>query len=103
MHHRSILAASILVLATAASSAPAWAGWGCAYDSSAGVGRRWGYATEQEARNTTMEACTSRQFAGCRIIGCSNDVDTKEDADKLWSRTPGISYEGCGKPGQRKC
>ncbi len=96
-----LIAASLLVVA--AGAAPAWAGWGCAYDSSAGVGRVWAAETEEEARDQTMHNCTVRNFKRCRIIGCSDNVDSKEDADRLWSRTPGIRYERCGGPGEKKC
>ena len=60
-------------------------------------------ANEQEARSATLHACTSRNFKRCRIIGCSANVDSKEDADKLWARTPGADYKPCGGPGQEKC
>jgi hypothetical protein len=50
-----------------------------------------------------MHNCTVRNFKGCRIIGCSANVDSKEDADKLWARTPGIKYERCGGPGEVRC
>lgn len=103
MKKHLLMAASLLVLAATTGTAPAWAGWGCAYDSSAGVGRVWGADSEDEARSQTMHNCTVRKFKGCRIIGCSSDVDTKEDADKLWSRTPGIKYDRCGGPGEKKC
>lgn len=101
MHKHLFMAASLLVLA-AAGTAPAWAGWGCAYDSSAGIGRTWNVDSEAEARTQTMHNCTVRNFKRCRIIGCSANVDSKEDADKLWSRTPGIKYD-CDSPGKPRC
>jgi hypothetical protein len=97
-----VIAAAVWVVAYGVNT-PVFAGWGCAYDSSAGIGRMWAVVSEQEARKITMNACTSRKFKGCRIIGCSANVDSKEDADKLWARTPGIKYEPCGNEGQPKC
>jgi len=78
-------------------------GWGCAYNSSAGVGRVWGGASKEEARIQTMHSCTVRSFKQCRIIGCSANVYSKEDADKLWARTPGVKYTPCGGTGQPRC
>ena len=101
MHKQLIMAATLIFAAVNGSAA--WAGWGCAYDSSAGVGRTWAAESEDEARTTTMHNCTVRHFKGCRIIGCSINVDSKEDADRLWARTPGVKYELCGGPGQKKC
>ena len=103
MHKHLLIAASLLVVGAATGTAPAWAGWGCAYDSSAGVGRTWAADSEQQARTQTMHNCTVRNFKRCRIIGCSANVDSKEDADKLWARTPGVNYELCGGPGQKPC
>lgn len=101
MHKQLIMAATLIV--AAATSSSAWAGWGCAYNSSAGIGRTWAAESEAVAREQTMHNCTVRNFRECRIIGCSENVDSKEDADKLWARTPGVKYERCGGPGEVRC
>lgn len=101
MHKRLMMAAILVVAAGTGSSA--WAGWGCAYDSSAGIGRTWGGDTEEQVRTQAMHNCTVRNFKNCRIIGCSANVDSKEDADRLWARTPGVKYEMCDGPGQPRC
>ena len=95
--------AGCFVLALAAGTQTAQAGWGCAYNSSAGIGRQWGHPSEEEARRAALNACTSRNFKNCRIIGCAVNVNSKEDADKIWARTPGIKYT-CGPKGKEgKC
>lgn len=81
----------------------AWAEWGCAYNSSAGIGRFWAQPTEADARSVAMKDCTAHKFKDCRIIGCSDNVSSKEDADKVWARTPGINYDPCGGKDQREC
>lgn len=101
MHKRLVVAAAVVL--AAANGTSAWANWGCAYDSSAGVGRMWNVPSEEEARDVTIEACNSHKFARCHIIGCSDNVNSKEDADEHWPRTPGIKYELCGREGQPKC
>lgn len=98
MYKGLLVAAALTFTATSA-----WAGWGCAYDSSAGIGRNWAADSEQEARTASMHACTVRNFKQCRIIGCSANVDSKEDADKLWARTPGVTYERCDHTGDAGC
>jgi hypothetical protein len=98
--YKGLLVATVTLVAAHVTSA--WAGWGCAYDSSAGVGRNWGKPTEEGARLVAMGHCTARHFEQCRIIGCSDNVDTKADADKLWPQTPGIKYN-CGGPGEPAC
>ena len=105
MTYKGLFAAAVLVTA-AASSTSAWAGWGCAYGSSDVVGvsgRRWAFATEQLARSSALNGCKSLKHKNCRIIGCSANVNSKEDADKLWAQTPGVEYNRCGTPGQPKC
>jgi hypothetical protein len=100
--YKGLLIATALTLA-AANSTSAWAGWGCAYNSSAGVGRNWNADSEKEARDDAMHNCTVRNFAQCRIIGCRANVNSKEDADKYWPRTPGIKYERCEHEGDSGC
>ena len=95
-----VLAAALLV--AAASNTSAWAGWGCAAYSREGILRRWDFASESEARKSAMDTCKLR-FHECRLIGCSNNVNNKEDADRIWARTPGVKYEPCGGDKQRKC
>jgi hypothetical protein len=101
--HKLFLTAAVLGLCTATTASSAFAEWGCAYDSSAGVGRMWNVPTEKEAREITLHACKTRNFKNCRLIGCSANVNSKEDADKIWARTPGVKYEPCGGEGQQKC
>ena len=101
MYKPLILAATLISAAINGSSA--WAGWGCAYNSSAGIGRTWGAVSKEVARTQTMHNCTVRNFKKCSIIGCSANVDSKEDADKLWARTPGVTYERCGDSGEERC
>jgi hypothetical protein len=85
------------------SSSPTWAGWGCAYDSNVGVGRRSDYSTEEEARKATLTACTSRKFKNCRIIGCRANVDNNEQSMAIWPNTPGIKMIRCGEKGLPDC
>jgi len=103
MIHKGVLAATMLVLA-AATSTSAWAAWGCAYGSDAtpGIsGRRWGADTEKAARDSAMNYCISNHLGNCHIIGCSDNVNSKEDADKLWK--PSVKLVPCGGKGQNKC
>jgi len=100
--HKRVLAVALFALA-ACTGSRARADWGCAFDSNAGIGRIWHSPSEKEAREVTMNACTSRKLGGCRLIGCSNNVDSKEDADRLWPLKPGVTNTPCGHPGEPKC
>ncbi len=106
MMHERLLVAAILALA-AVPGTSAWAGWGCGYNSSAGVGRVWAAEDEEAAREGAMNNCKNAKLKQCRIISCSADVDSMADADKIWPRTPGIKYNRngplCGGPGEPAC
>jgi len=104
MNHNRLLAAAVLVLA-AVGSTSAWAGWGCAYgnnDYRIG-GRRWGADTEKLARASALRGCKADNFKGCHIVGCRANVNSKEDADKLWPLPSGAKAVPCGRNAQEKC
>lgn len=103
---KRLLVAALLAL-MAASSTSAWAGWGCGYNSNAGVGRVWAAEDEDTAREGAMNNCKNAKLKNCRIISCSADVDSMADADKIWPRTKGVEYTRsgprCGGPGEPRC
>jgi hypothetical protein len=106
MDKRHIVVTSFLILA--ATSAPAWAGWGCGYtytDSiGPGDGRLWGLDTEEEERASALNRCKKvhGSNAKCRIISCKPNIDTAEQAHAIWPPGGPITIT-CGNPGEKKC
>ena len=101
--HKRFLAAAVLVLAVA-NSTPTWAGWGCGFtgsDIKGNFGSIWGSGTEKEARATALRLC-KKDHRGCYIVGCRNNVNTREDAMALWPMA-GAAVRNCGRPGEEKC
>jgi hypothetical protein len=83
MHKRLIVAASVLVLA-AATTAPAWAGWGCGAQGFAGQGRTWRNTTRAQAAAGALRLCRQAGGRHCRLVSCSPNVDTEGQADAMW-------------------
>jgi hypothetical protein len=102
MHKCLIVAASVFALA--ATSAPAWAGWGCGYTHSqldAGeYGVIWSSPSEPDARQSAMKLCTGSGHAGCRVVSCSANVDTREQARAIWP-IGGAATTFCLREGRR--
>jgi hypothetical protein len=63
----------------------AWAGWGCAAKARDGaMGRVWAAETEGAARRDAVKYCADGGHKGCKVIGCSNHVDTQAEAHAVW-------------------
>jgi len=89
--HKGLFVGLALILA-AASSTPASAGWGCAARARDGaVGRVWAAETENSARRDALKYCADGGHAGCRIIGCNEDVDTQARAHQLWPSSGAVT------------
>jgi len=86
MDRRLIVATSFLALA--ATSAPAWAGWGCGYRYSGLVagayGIIWSAPSEQQARESAMKLCNGSGNPGCFVVSCADNVDTRDQARARW-------------------
>jgi hypothetical protein len=82
MQKHLIVVASILVLA--ASSAPAWAKWGCGSQGIGAQGRTWNFASRAEAAKGALDECRRAGGHRCRLISCSARVDTEGQADAIW-------------------
>jgi hypothetical protein len=84
MRKRLVIAAGCLVLAAATVTSSARAAWGCrAGASDHSVTHTWGNATEQEAREYTLQLCRG-VHPGCHIIDCASGIDTQAEADAKW-------------------
>jgi hypothetical protein len=86
---------------TAATATGAWAGWGCGIKGTLGNDNR-GYehndfaeATQAQAEADLIQNCKQNGIANCKIISCSANVDTAQQAGALWPI--------CGGPNQPKC
>ena len=105
MHKRHVAATAVML--AVAYSTSAGAGWGCGYNSNAGVGRVWAAEDEDTAREGALNNCKNAKLKQCRIISCSDGVDSMADADKIWPRTRGVEYTRsgprCGGPGEPSC
>ena len=89
---RVIFACAVVVAVCATRPSVAWAGWACgAISGENTIGRSWGAATEEIARKYALQYCASGGHHGCRIISCSANVDTQDQAHKIW---PG-NVTGC--------
>ncbi len=95
MRGHFIAAAALAALAALASGSTAWAAWGCAARGDhGGWGNSFGQATKSEAEEAALRACGP---AGCRIIGCSAEADTRDQARALWPiPSPPTSCSGSG-------
>ncbi len=97
-----VLFGLILFLAVANSTA-ARARWGCGASSSNGAAsHNSGQATEAIARTYALQDCEKSGGKNCRIIGCSPEVDTVEEARARWPlpRPPAIQ---CGEAFGTQC
>jgi len=89
---KGLFVATALILA-AASSTPAWAGWGCAAEARDGtIGRVWAADTENSARRDAIRYCANGGHSGCRIIGCVRGIDSQVEAHRIW---PGGAVTKC--------
>jgi hypothetical protein len=103
MHKNLIVITGIIVLAIASASS-AWAGWGCGFtgsDIKGNFGSIWGSRTEKEARATALRFCR-QDHRGCYVVGCRNNVNTKEHALALWPMK-GRALRDCGGPHNERC
>jgi len=89
MHKHLIVVASVLILA--ATSAPAWARWGCG---AKGPGERWSDSWDSSSQARASALALKTCGKGCRIIGCRADVNTADEADALW-RQAGDRVTNC--------
>jgi hypothetical protein len=103
MRHRALIVTSVWLLTAAAGMPSASAGWGCGVMTPQGPGNSWGSATRADALANAMGACTRvRARRLCRLISCSPNVDTEEQADELWP-PPNTQMRYCGRPGEPSC
>ena len=81
MHIHFMVAASFVILATS----PTWAKWGCAARSPA---QYWSNSyndnTKMEASKEALRGCQAAGGKGCRIIRCSPNANTAEEANAMW-------------------
>ena len=94
-----IIAAGVLVLAAAPGVSPAWAGWGCgAIAPDGSMGRTWAAPTEEAARKNALHFCHEEgHHSHCRVISCSVNIDTQNQAHVLWpSKSPVDTCHGSG-------
>jgi hypothetical protein len=86
MHTRLMVAGSFLVLAAIiAGASPAWAKWGCAARSPAHYwSNSYNDNTRNEASTEALKGCRAAGGKGCRIIGCSANINTAEEANAMW-------------------
>lgn len=81
MHKNIIVVASLLVLA--ASSAPAWAGWGCgAHRTDGGNNRNFGFASRSAAARDLQQECSTT--AACGPISCKRGVNHQAQGMAVW-------------------
>jgi hypothetical protein len=102
MHRCSIILTSFLVLA--ATSAPAWAGWGCGSNAFlGGQYHTWNYPSKSAASAAVLGLCTKTQHQGCRVIDCRPNIDTEAQANALWPVTTANDLVRCGGNTGTKC
>src|SRR4249920_2315080 len=94
MHTRLMVVASFLV-ATVAGASPASAKWGCAARSPAHYwSNSYNDNTKTEASTEALKGC---QYAGgkrCRIIRCSANINTVDEANAMWPPPAGTRAYG---------
>jgi hypothetical protein len=85
---RYAFAFACFVLVCAMPFSAAWAAWGCGYRFSGLANGRygsvWGEGSADAAREAAMRLCTNSGHQGCTIVGCSDNVGTRDQAEKFW-------------------
>jgi hypothetical protein len=84
MHTRLIVATNVLVLVAIAGASPALAKWGCAARSPAHYCNSYNDNTKTEASTEALKGCHQAGGKGCRIIRCSANINTAEEAIAMW-------------------
>jgi hypothetical protein len=72
------------VVVCSVSSSAAWANWGCAARSSGHTFRMWNEPTQAEARNDVLKNCRNSKEGPCKIISCSANVNSQDQAHAIW-------------------
>ena len=84
MRKHLVVLTSFFVLAAAACTSPASAGWGCGAQARDGSqGRAWAEPNEAQARKDALKYCAGEGHR-CKIVSCSENVDTQDKAHALW-------------------
>jgi hypothetical protein len=99
---KGFLIAAGFLLVAATHTSPASAGWGCGSQAyPGGHYRTFNFETKAEASDVVLRLC-GKAHNDCRVIGCSPNINSEEQANVLWPLTTSNQVR-CGAGSDVKC